>query len=82
MQINLPWGDLWTFYKQAPLDIKVDILHQLDMDMFMTTSSTKVRKEVLEDAPQDVRERYITAIPLVTYEQATRRIHNILQNRR
>lgn len=82
MKINLAWGDMWTFYKQAPLDIKVDILHQLDMDMFMTTASTKVRKEVLEDAPQDVRERYATIIPLVTHEQATRRIHNILQNRR
>lgn len=77
-QINLAWGDMWTFYKKAPLDTKVDILHQLDMDVFMTTASTKVRKEVLEDAPQDVQERYT----VVNRDQVLRRIENILQNRR
>jgi hypothetical protein len=77
-QINLPWGDMWMFYKQAPLAVKVDILDQLDLDKFMAVASTKTRKEVLLDAPQDVVSRYT----VVNREQAFSRIERLLQNRR
>jgi hypothetical protein len=51
----MSWEDLWAFYKAVTVEIQNDILKQLNLLEFVDRLSPKYQKEILQHAPESVR---------------------------
>lgn len=58
---NIPtmsWGEAWSFYRRSPVTTQQEILRQLDLPDLMAYASVKAKKEILEEAPVEIRKEF------------------------
>lgn len=52
---TLSWGELWSIYRRSPAHVQQEILAQLHLDELLEYASEKVTKEVLAEAPEELK---------------------------
>jgi Mg/Co/Ni transporter MgtE len=56
------WDDFWAWFNQATDEVKEYLLVQVDLQNLIPTLSSKWRIQVLESAPRQVTEQFLSML--------------------
>lgn len=54
----ISWPELWSVYRRSPNHAQQEILRQLNLPDILEFASKKVKKEILDEAPAEVKEKF------------------------
>lgn len=54
----MSWPELWSFYRRTSETVQSTILQQIDLPDLIKYASEKVKKEVLSEAPLEIRQEF------------------------
>lgn len=54
----ISWPELWAIYRRSPEPVEKEILLQLNLPDILAYASKKTKKEILDEAPVEIREEF------------------------